>query len=595
MPAGDWDLTAFFPAIDHPSYREFRAALGRDAEALIATLDVLPAVAAAPAAWASPLATLEELGARLGHLESYLHCVASADAADPDAPRELASLDAVATAMEKAGVAVRAAFAAADEPAMTALLAEPVLAGAAHHLQRVRQDTRYMMPPALEGLAADLAPTAMSAWGRLYDQLSGELRFELARPGLPTETHPVAMTRTFLEDADPVIRRAALEGANRAWASVATSTAAALNAISGTRLALYRRRGVPHYLEPACFAAGITRTTLDAMMTAVRSRQELARRYLRAKARKLGLPRLGFCDLMAALPRAGGGDDRVTWPQALAQIDGAFGASYPALATFARHAIAQRWVDFTARDGKRPGGFCTSSQLLGESRIFLTFHGALGDAQTMSHELGHAFHNWVMRDLRSWQRGYPMTLAETASTFAEELVLGARLADPGLGADDRLALLDARLDGASAFLLNIPMRFDFECALYEARAGGELSGAQLGDLMRAAQLRNFGDVLDPAQLDPWFWSSKLHFFITEISFYNFPYTFGYLFSRAIGARFRAEGAAFLPRYEALLRDTGSMPAEEVARRHLGADLGSSTFWTDAIDSLEPDLRVYEGA
>jgi oligoendopeptidase F len=186
-----------------------------------------------------------------------------------------------------------------------------------------------------------------------------------------------------------------------------------------------------------------------------------------------------------------------------------------------------------------------------------------------------------------------MTLAETASTFAEDIVLGARLRDPALPATQRLALLDARLDGAAAFLLNIPMRFDFECALYDARTKGELSPAELCAMMEAAQRRNYGDVLDGGTLDPWFWASKLHFFITEISFYNFPYTFGYLFSRALTARFEAEGPRFLPRYEALLRDTGAAPAEEVARRHLGVDLGAPAFWTQAIDSLEPELRIYE--
>lgn len=594
MPTGDWDLSSLFPSITSPEFVAFRAALGRDTDALATELAALPPVQAAPDAWIDPLLRLEQVGARLGHIQTFLICIASADSADPDAPRELASLDAVSTALDKAFVALRAAFARADDAAVARLLAAPALAGAEHFLRRVQQDTRHMMSTELEGLAADLMPTAMSAWGRLYNQLSGSLTFELARPGQPTETHPVAMTRTFLEDADPAVRRAAFDGANRAWASVATSTAAALNAIAGTRLTLYQRRGVPHYLEPACFGAGITRATLDAMMTAVRGRQEVARRYLRAKQRRLGLPTLGFCDLMAALPSPPGAtDERLTWEAACGQIDAAFSAAYPAMARFTQHALAGRWVDYTARPGKRPGGFCTESMLTGESRIFLTFHGAMGDAQTMSHELGHAYHNWVMRDLRPWAQRYPMTLAETASTFAEDIVLGARLASAALPPAARLALLDARLDGAAAFLLNIPMRFDFECALYDARAAGELSPAELGAMMEAAQRRNYGDVLDPTQLDPWFWASKLHFFITEISFYNFPYTFGYLFARALSARFAEEGAAFLPAYEALLRDTGAAPAEEVAARHLGVDISAPAFWERAIDSLEPELAIYE--
>ena len=257
---------------------------------------------------------------------------------------------------------------------------------------------------------------------------------------------------------------------------------------------------------------------------------------------------------------------------------------------FAEHAFDNRWVDYQPRAGKRPGGFCSSSSVLGQSRIFMTYHGAAGDVQTLAHELGHAFHSWLMRDMRHWQRRYPMTLAETASTFAEKLVTDAALEAPGLSSRDRAAMLDQRLQDAEAFLLDIPMRFDFEHELYTRRASGELTVSDLQEMMLSAQRSNFGDALDEDQLDPWFWASKLHFYITGISFYNFPYTFGYLFSMGLFARAKDEGRGFLPRYEALLRETGSAPAETVAWDALGVDLEDEGFWHSSIDMVEGDLE-----
>src|SRR5690606_25952168 len=239
------------------------------------------------------------------------------------------------------------------------------------------------------------------------------------------------------------------------------------------------------------------------------------------------------------------------------------------------------------------GGFCSSSQLIGQSRIFMTYNGAFGDVQTLAHELGHAFHNWVMRDLRPWQRGYPMTLAETASTFAEQLIIDAAL--EGAGPAERLALLDQRLLEAATFTLNIPMRFDFEHALYSRRPAGELSVGELKEMMIEAQRANFGDALDPDQLDPWYWASKLHFYITGVGFYNFPSSFGYLFSLGIFARARKEGPDFLPTYERLLRQTASAPAEVVAREVLGVDLGGPDFWNASLDLIAEDLAAYEVA
>jgi oligoendopeptidase F len=540
--------------------------------------------------WVELLTGLEDAGARFGHLSSYLGCMSAADAGDEVVAREVARKAELAAAWQKVHVAVRAALAEADDEAFASLVADERLASARYAIERMRERARRAMAVELEELAADLAVDGIGAWGRLYDAITGKLTFELARPGAEPETVPVAMVLSLLHDADPEVRRAAQSGAALAWERASGSIAACLNAIAGTRLTLYERRGQDDFLEPALFDAGIERRTLDAMLEAIRARQDLGRRYLGIKAGLLGLDRLGFQDLYAPLP---GGGDRVDWDAGVARVESAFAGAYPELAAFARRAFDGRWIDHSPRPGKRPGGFCSSSQLIGQSRIFMTYNGAFGDVQILAHELGHAFHNWVMRDMRPWQRGYPMTLAETASTFAEQLIIDAALA--GAGPAQRLALLDQRLLEAATFTLNIPMRFDFEHALYSRRPAGELSVGELKEMMIEAQRANFGDALDGEQLDPWYWASKLHFYITGVSFYNFPYSFGYLFSLGIFARARKEGPSFLPTYERLLRQTASAPAELVAREVLGVDLGGPDFWNASLDLIAEDLAAYEEA
>jgi oligoendopeptidase F len=450
------------------------------------------------------------------------------------------------------------------------------------------------MAPELEDLAADLDTTGLSAWSRLYDRVSGTLEFELAVPGREPRRVPVALVRSLLEDAAPAVRRAALLGSNAAWERVGDVAASCLNAISGTRLLLYRRQGVPHFLDPALFDSAISRRTLDALLDAVRGRGELARAYLHRKAQILfGTRTLGFQDLLAPLPLEGLG--RVPWPEARERVLRAFARFHPELESFARRAFDGRWIDWEPRPGKRPGGFCSSSPVIRESRVFLTYGGAPGDVSTLAHELGHAFHAFAMRDLRPFALRYPMTLAETASTFAERLLADARLAEPGLPAAERLALLDGRMQDAATFLLNIPMRLHFETALYEERARGELSPRRLGELMREAQRAWYGDTIAEEELDPWFWASKLHFYIAGLSFYNFPYTFGFLFSLGLYARAREQGSAFLPRYVELLRRTGRMSAEDVARSSLGVDLGEPVFWNASLDLVAEDARAFEEA
>jgi oligoendopeptidase F len=224
-----------------------------------------------------------------------------------------------------------------------------------------------------------------------------------------------------------------------------------------------------------------------------------------------------------------------------------------------------------------------------ESRIFMTFNESLGDILTLAHESGHAFHGAMMRDVRPYARGYPMTLAETASTFGENVWMNGVLDDSPVSDSEKARILDIEVGHGAVYLLDIPVRYEFEKAFYEERAKGPLSVSRLKELMVATQRRIIGDVLEPGREDPYFWASKLHFYITGITFYNFPYTFGYLLSRGLYAMFKTEGDSFLPKYEEFLRRAGSDCAENVVRQTVGRNIEEAEFWSEAIRSLEEPL------
>lgn len=598
---GGWDLTSFFPELGGDAYRAFVDELERDlAECSEAVAKLSPPPEGDVAGCAALLARIESAGARAGHVLRYVSCLGAADARDEAVQTEGARAKLLEAELSKLWVALRAMLRAADDGWMERLLARPELAGAAHLLSRERERARRMMPDSLEALAADLAVTGLAAWGRLYDRISGELELDLEVAGQPPRRLPVAMTRTLLEDPEPDVRRAALRGANAAWQRQSASVSACLNAIAGTRLALYRRRGIQDPLEPALFDAGISRVTLETMMEVVRGRRELPRRFLRHKAQQMGVPALGFEDLLAPAVAAGAANAgaRIPFARAKDTVLEAFGRFDGSLRALAERAFARRWVDYAPRPGKRPGGFCATSKWIGESRIFMTYHGTPGDVSTLAHELGHAFHSHVLRDVRPWASSYPMTLAETASTFAEALLIdhlidAAESASTAWGAARAASLLDQRLHDAAIFLLNIPMRLSFERALYAERAHGELPVTRLCELMCDAQREWYGDALDPTRLDPWFWASKLHFYITEISFYNFPYTFGYLLSLGLFAQAKRDGPAFAERYRCFLAESGGDAAEAVALRTLGVDLQAPAFWNASVDLIEVDLTRLE--
>jgi oligoendopeptidase F len=150
------------------------------------------------------------------------------------------------------------------------------------------------------------------------------------------------------------------------------------------------------------------------------------------------------------------------------------------------------------------------------------------------------------------------------------ILLSGLMGDPALTPGMKAYLLDQEMLRAHAYLINIPMRYEFEKAFYTERATGEVPVSRLSELMSETQRQIYGDTLLADGTDPMFWAYKMHFHITGVSFYNFPYVFGYLLSQALFARFK-----------------------EVARKTLGADLTSPDFWAEAIRAIEPTLAEYE--
>ena len=224
MPAQtppDRDMTPYFDEFDGDAYRAFRRELAADVASLQQESRELGAITAESLhAWVSLLSRLEDLTSRTNHLGGYLGCLSAADTRNEAITRENASAAAARAEYEKLFITVRAALGACGDEPFETLLAAPELAGVGHFLSRLRESAQRRMEPALEGLQADLAVTGIGAWGRLYDQISGRLEFDLQVPGRAPKRTPVAVTRSLLEDPDPEVRRAALHGSNAAWESV---------------------------------------------------------------------------------------------------------------------------------------------------------------------------------------------------------------------------------------------------------------------------------------------------------------------------------------------------------------------------------------
>ena len=332
----------------------------------------------------------------------------------------------------------------------------------------------------------------------------------------------------------------------------------------------------------------IDEATLAAMLGAAERAFPDFRRYLRAKARALGLPALAWYDLFAPV---GGGDEHERWGYAKSRefILENFGSYSGRMREFAARAFREGWIDAEPRPGKVDGAFCMWLRN-DESRILANFEPSYGAMSTLAHELGHAYHNLNEAGLTPLQRGTPMTMAETASIFCETVVKEAALgtASPA----EQLTILEASLQDNCQVVVDISSRFRFERNVFAGRAERELSIDELNELMLQAQRDTYGDGLDGAALHPYMWAVKGHYYSTGTSFYNFPYMFGLLFGLGVYARSKDDPESFRAQYDDLLASTGRADAATLAAR-LGIDLREPAFWDASLGLVRADIDRFE--
>lgn len=590
-----WELDSILP---HPEASDFRAVLNdyrNRLTQLAGESDRLPPLDADPknvSGWKRLLTEYAAVVRLANDLSSFAGCHAAADAANKlfqQLEGELSALDPL-----RAKIATNVEFAVkeADADALTRMLSlDSELSELQFFFDERRQNAALRLPKEREQLANDLAVDAIHAWGRLYDRLSGELKIKVMERGEVVEKSP---GQVMFDSPQRAVRENNFFAADKAWATIQDTCADALNHIAGFRLTRYRHLGLTgddaHLAAPLRYNR-MRRETLDAMWSAVTARKPVLLKYLAKKAELLGLKKLAWFDMSAPLPSSPGESDELSYDSACDTVIRTFREFSPDFGDFAEHAIKNRWIEVENRPGKRQGGFCTGLPTKRQSRIFMTYTDSADSMSTLAHELGHAYHSHVLWDRPYFLQDYPMNLAETASTFAEAVLAEQQLRTAKSSAEE-LSLLDNMLGDAVAFLMNIHARFVFEDRFHRERREGEVAAERLSELMLAAQRETHLDALADDGWNPRFWVSKLHFYISSVPFYNFPYTFGYLLSLGTFATAKNFAGDFPAQYRKLLIATGCCEAEEAVQSTLGDDLTRPDFWNRSIDVIEQRVERF---
>ncbi len=347
-------------------------------------------------------------------------------------------------------------------------------------------------------------------------------------------------------------------------------------------------RGHPRPISARNLSNHLPDEAVDTLLEVSRRNAGVFQRFFRLKARLLGMEKLRRYDIYAPVVQ----DERhYDFATAVNLVLDAFAKFDPRFADLARQVFERQHVHSEVKPGKTGGAFCATPYPGATPWVLLNYQGRLADVATMAHELGHAIHGLLAGHHSVFTFHAPLPLAETASTFAEMLLLDDLLAredDPNVRRD----ILFKRLDDNYATIMRQAYFALFEVQAHERFPQGA-SAEDIAQTYRELLAEQFGDAVEVSDEFAWEWLMIPHFY--RVPFYVYAYAFGQLLVLALYQRYREEGPAFKPVYFRLLEAGGSRaPMDLLAEA--GVDPRDAAFWQRGydllaqwVDALEADL------
>ena len=553
-------------------------------EGRIAELDA-PALAAA----LDELAAIGDLEERAG---SYASLSFSTDTADPARGALMQHAQEAGTALSTRLLFFELEWVAVDDERADELL---------------RSEARRAPPPpahrpALPPLSA--LPARGAHPGREAADRLGRLDAPVHRAALDPARRAARLAREASDPDGPVsleialsriqspereVRRGAAEAITAALEPGLRVRSYIFNTLMADKATTDRLRSLPHWLADRNLANEASDESVAALIEAVRGRYDLPQRWYRLKARILGLDRLADYDRSAPISAEEG---EYSWEQAGELVLASYGDFSPELGDLVEEFLRGPYIDAPVRENKRGGAFCAYAVPSAHPYVLLNFTGRRRDVLTLAHELGHGVHAALARPQGIFHFTTPLTVAETASTFGEELVF-ERLLGQVTEPAQRLGLLGQWMDDAVATVFRqVAMnRFEHLCHT-ERREQGELSVDRFAELWMESQ-REMMD--DSVELTDGYsnWHSYVSHFIA-VPGYVYAYAYGQLLALSVYDAYRERGAELVPQLIDMLSAGGSRSPEELAAM-VGMDLADPGFWGRGLSLIEAQLDRAEAA
>lgn len=319
-----------------------------------------------------------------------------------------------------------------------------------------------------------------------------------------------------------------------------------------------------------------------------RNYKDISHRYYKLKAKMLKKDKLLYADRNA--PTEYDDDRKYTWKEAVEIVLNAYSAFSPKMAEIGKEFFENNWIDVPTRQGKRGGAFAHPTVPSVHPYILLNFQGKTRDVMTLAHELGHGIHMYLARPNGYFMSDTPLTLAETASIFGEQLVF-RYLLDNEKDINKKIAIIANKIEDMINSIIRQIAFLEFEKTVHEERKFGEISVDRLNEIWLNVQKKSLGDIFEFSDEYKYYWSYIPHFIHSP--FYVYSYAFGNCLVNSLYARYTEDLDDFENKYIDLLSAGGSKNYVDLLEP-FNLDPRDEGFWQNGLDlviSLIDELEM----
>ena len=579
-----WDLSDLYPG---PRSDEVR----RDLEQAAAAAEALHEEFAGRVGdldgeiLADLIARYEAIKETLERLTSYAYLVYCTAMDDAETAQFFQTVREETTATESRLLFLTLELNRIEDDALADKLKAPALARYAPWVRDVRAFRPFQLSDEVERLLLEKQVAGRAAWMRLFDETMAALRFPVRGEALGS-----AEALNLLSDKDRDVRREAAQALGTVLGENVRTFALITNTLAKDKEIEDQWRGFERPISARNLGNRVEDEVVDALIAAVEAAApRLAHRYYALKARWMGVDRLDYWDRNAPLPED---DDRtVGWDEAISTVLAAYRAFSPELAGIGRRFFDNDWIDVPVRNGKSPGAFAHPTVPGAHPYLLLNYQGKARDVMILAHELGHGVHQVLAGGQGLLMAETPLTLAETASVFGEQLTFRALL-DGESEPERRRVMLAGKVEDMLNTVVRQVAFCAFERRVHEERRSGELTPERLSEHWLAVQSESLGPALRFHDEYRFYWAYIPHFI--HAPFYVYAYAFGECLVNALYAVYRAEPAGFEEKYLDMLRAGGSLRHRELLAP-FGLDASEPAFWSRGLDVIAGFVDELEAA